>query len=130
VTLNTHPVAHTRQIDSGLNDVTELSRDFRISFAVLISDEESTPINGRDARNAVSRLQEGGGTVLKPAIKSKISQIHCLQIRIHAVSSFIMRDENVNPMMSGGGGAALAPTARARLRVQRGIPLDGAHLGC
>jgi len=70
VALHTHPVAHTRKIAGGLNLETELAREFRISLSVLISDEECASVDGRDARNAVSRLQEGGGTLLKPVVKS------------------------------------------------------------
>jgi hypothetical protein len=56
VALHTNPVAHTRQVDSGLDCETELTREFRICLGVLMSDEECTPIDGRDARNAVPGL--------------------------------------------------------------------------
>jgi len=70
VALHAHPVAHTGQIYSRLNCETQLSRDFRIGLAVLISDEEGTPIHGCDARHAVPRLQKGVGALFKPAVIS------------------------------------------------------------
>lgn len=70
VPLHTHPVAHTRQIADGPDVETELAREFRITLGVLIPDQEGIPVNGRNTRHAVSRLQEGGGLLLKPAVKA------------------------------------------------------------
>jgi hypothetical protein len=55
--LHTHPVAHTRQIGGAINCETELACEFREYLGVLITDKECIPIDGRYARNAVSRLQ-------------------------------------------------------------------------
>jgi hypothetical protein len=78
VALHTHPVAHTRQIADVLYRETELAGEFSIVLDVLITDKECIPIDGRYARKAVSRLQQGGGTLLKPVVKSQIRQLHSL----------------------------------------------------
>lgn len=68
--LHTYPVAHARQIGGGGNGETELAREFRGCLGILTPDEKGAPVDGRDARDAVSRLQDGGGTLLKPVVKS------------------------------------------------------------
>ena len=70
VALHTHPVSHTRQVDGRLNRKTEFAGEFRVSLLVLISDEECPPINSRDARNTVSRLEEASRSLLEPIVKA------------------------------------------------------------
>lgn len=78
--LHTHPIAHTRQIGGGVNCETELARKFRRCLGILTPDEEGTPIDSRDTRYGVSRLQDGGGMLLKPVVKSYSGQFHTFAV--------------------------------------------------
>jgi hypothetical protein len=55
---------------------SEFARQFNIGLGVLMLNQECTSINGRDMRNNVSGLQRGGAALLKPAVKTQVSQIH------------------------------------------------------
>ena len=76
VALHAHPVSHAGPVNGRLNRETELAREFRIGLCLLIADEACTPVDGRDAGQALSRLQERGGLRFKPAIESQVSQFH------------------------------------------------------